>query len=60
MTVKIWDLKDPSNGKLVREFKVHEGHIFDVKFDVRRIIRCVVVNERNFSEADILTSKHVA
>ena len=46
MTVKVWDLSDPTNGKLVREFKVHEGHIFDVKFDVRRIIRSVSLSFR--------------
>lgn len=29
-------------GKLIREFKnSHSSHIFDVKFDTRRIVRCV-------------------
>ena len=38
-TVKVWDLK---TGKMVREFRNgHVGHIFDVKFDVARIVRCV-------------------
>jgi F-box and WD-40 domain protein 1/11 len=36
-TVKVWDL---NTGRLVREFKnTHVSHIFDVKFDVRRIVR---------------------
>lgn len=36
-SVKVWDL---ATGKVVREFKQgHESHIFDVKFDVRRIVR---------------------
>jgi F-box and WD-40 domain protein 1/11 len=36
-TVKVWDLKE---GVLVREFKgEHASHIFDVRFDVRRIVR---------------------
>jgi len=35
-TVKLWDL---NTGKMVREFKnSHISHIFDVKFDVRRIV----------------------
>jgi len=35
-TVKVWDLR---TGKMVREFKkCHTSHIFDVKFDVRRIV----------------------
>lgn len=35
-TVKVWDLR---SGKLVREFKrIHTSHIFDVKFDVSRIV----------------------
>ncbi|KAF8902624.1 WD40-repeat-containing domain protein [Gymnopilus junonius] len=35
-SVKLWDL--PS-GKLVREFKgIHTSHIFDVKFDIARIV----------------------
>jgi F-box and WD-40 domain protein 1/11 len=36
-TVKVWDLH---TGKMVREFKnSHFSHIFDVKFDARRIVR---------------------
>ncbi|KAG6810389.1 hypothetical protein H0H92_012072 [Tricholoma furcatifolium] len=36
-TVKVWDL---SSGRMVREFKnTHTSHIFDVKFDVSRIVR---------------------
>ena len=49
-TVKVWDLRDPSGvpsgtggvsgtGRLLREFRSHDSHIFDVKFDVRRIVR---------------------
>ncbi|KAI0795773.1 WD40-repeat-containing domain protein [Abortiporus biennis] len=35
-TVKIWDLK---TGKMLREFKAcHVSHIFDVKFDGRRVM----------------------
>ncbi|TFK31228.1 hypothetical protein BDQ12DRAFT_694405 [Crucibulum laeve] len=35
-TVKVWDL---GSGKMVREFKgTHTSHIFDVKFDVARIV----------------------
>ncbi|KDR77316.1 hypothetical protein GALMADRAFT_246672 [Galerina marginata CBS 339.88] len=35
-SVKLWDL---GSGKLVREFKeTHTSHIFDVKFDVARIV----------------------
>ncbi|KAI5121589.1 hypothetical protein M0805_009460 [Coniferiporia weirii] len=34
-TVKVWDLP---TGRVVREFRMHESHIFDVKFDVRRIV----------------------
>ncbi|KAF8955055.1 WD40-repeat-containing domain protein [Flammula alnicola] len=35
-TVKLWDL---GSGKLVREFKgTHTSHIFDVKFDIARIV----------------------
>ncbi|KAF9011845.1 WD40-repeat-containing domain protein [Cyathus striatus] len=35
-TVKVWDL---ASGRMVREFKgQHTGHIFDVKFDVSRIV----------------------
>ncbi|KAH9474789.1 F-box/WD repeat-containing protein pof11 [Psilocybe cubensis] len=35
-TVKLWDL---GSGKLIREFKGnHTSHIFDVKFDVSRIV----------------------
>jgi WD40 repeat protein len=38
-SIKVWDL---GTGKIVREFKHgHTSHIFDVKFDVRRIVRCV-------------------
>lgn len=38
-TVKVWDLH---TGKLVREFRgCHVSHIFDVKFDHCRIVRCV-------------------
>jgi F-box and WD-40 domain protein 1/11 len=34
--VKVWDLR---TGRLVREFKQHHlGYIFDVKFDVHRIV----------------------
>lgn len=43
MTIKVWDLV---KGKLVRDFRdVHKSHIFDVKFDVSRIIRCVRVGQ---------------
>jgi len=39
-TVKVWDLR---TGKMVREFRnSHVSHIFDVKFDVARIVRYVV------------------
>ncbi|EIM87287.1 WD40 repeat-like protein [Stereum hirsutum FP-91666 SS1] len=35
-TVKLWDMR---TGKMVREFKhQHSSHIFDVKFDMRRIV----------------------
>ncbi|KAF8647327.1 hypothetical protein AX16_006789 [Volvariella volvacea WC 439] len=35
-TIKLWDL---ATGKMVREFKnIHTSHIFDVKFDVARIV----------------------
>lgn len=35
-TVKLWDL---GSGKMVREFKnIHTSHIFDVRFDVGRIV----------------------
>ncbi|THH14827.1 hypothetical protein EW146_g5558 [Bondarzewia mesenterica] len=35
-TVKVWDLR---TGRMVRQFKHnHISHIFDVKFDVRRIV----------------------
>ncbi|KAG6857516.1 hypothetical protein H0H87_002141 [Tephrocybe sp. NHM501043] len=35
-TVKLWDF---ATGKLIREFKgTHSSHIFDVKFDVSRIV----------------------
>ncbi|EAU84060.2 nuclear distribution protein nudF [Coprinopsis cinerea okayama7 len=35
-TVKVWDLW---TGKLIREFKrIHASHIFDVKFDIARIV----------------------
>ena len=38
-TVKVWDLH---TGRMVREFRgCHTSHIFDVKFDHRRIVRCV-------------------
>ena len=38
-TVKVWDLH---SGKMVREFRgCHVSHIFDVKFDHCRIVRCV-------------------
>jgi F-box and WD-40 domain protein 1/11 len=38
-TVKVWDLE---SGALVREFRgEHASHIFDVRFDVRRIVRSV-------------------
>ena len=38
-TVKVWDLR---TGKMVREFRgCHASHIFDVKFDHCRIVRCV-------------------
>jgi len=37
--VKVWDLR---TGRTVQQFKHHHlGHIFDVKFDVHRIVRCV-------------------
>jgi F-box and WD-40 domain protein 1/11 len=40
-TVKVWNIY---TGKLVQEFKnIHTSHIFDVKFDVSRIVRCVCV-----------------
>lgn len=39
-SVKVWDL---NTGRLVTEFKnSHVSHIFDVKFDVRRIVRLVI------------------
>ena len=39
--VKVWDLR---TGRLVQEFKQHHlGYIFDVKFDVHRIVRCVTL-----------------
>jgi F-box and WD-40 domain protein 1/11 len=38
-TVKVWDLR---TGKIVREFRnSHVSHIFDVKFDATKIVRCV-------------------
>lgn len=40
-SIKVWDL---ATGRLIREFRgneVHTSHIFDVKFDVSRIVRCV-------------------
>jgi F-box and WD-40 domain protein 1/11 len=38
-TVKVWDLR---TGKMVREFRNgHVSHIFDVKFDIARIVRYV-------------------
>jgi F-box and WD-40 domain protein 1/11 len=38
-TLKVWDLR---TGRMVREFKnSHVSHIFDVKFDVKRIVRYV-------------------
>ncbi|KAL5520636.1 hypothetical protein ACEPAF_2637 [Sanghuangporus sanghuang] len=42
-TVKVWDLRDlgassGGGGRFVREFRSHDSHIFDVKFDVRRIV----------------------
>jgi F-box and WD-40 domain protein 1/11 len=37
--VKVWDLR---TGRTVQQFKHHHlGHIFDVKFDIHRIVRCV-------------------
>jgi F-box and WD-40 domain protein 1/11 len=37
--VKVWDLR---TGRKVQQFKHnHLGHIFDVKFDIHRIVRCV-------------------
>ena len=40
-TVKVWDLH---SGKMVREFRgCHISHIFDVKFDHCRIVRCVLL-----------------
>jgi F-box and WD-40 domain protein 1/11 len=34
--VKVWDL---TTGKVVREFRGgHTSHVFDVKFDVRRVV----------------------
>ena len=40
-TVKVWDLR---TGKMVREFRgCHASHIFDVKFDHCRIVRCVAL-----------------
>lgn len=39
-TIKVWDVK---TGKMVREFKgLHLSHIFDIKFDCSRIVRCVL------------------
>ena len=41
-TVKVWDLR---SGKMMREFRgSHVSHIFDVKFDVARIVRYAVVH----------------
>ena len=40
-SIKVWDL---ATGRMIREFsgkEVHTSHIFDVKFDVSRIVRCV-------------------
>jgi F-box and WD-40 domain protein 1/11 len=38
-TIKVWDVH---TGKLLRDFKgEHASHIFDVRFDARRIVRCV-------------------
>lgn len=43
-SVKLWDIK---TGKLVREFRnMHTSHIFDVKFDVARIVRCVAAESK--------------
>lgn len=40
-TVKVWELR---TGKMLREFgNSHISQIFDVKFDVARIVRCVFV-----------------
>ena len=37
--VKVWDLR---TGRTVQQFKHHHlGHIFDVKFDINRVVRCV-------------------
>lgn len=39
-SIKVWDL---NTGKLITEFKnSHSSHIFDVKFDARRIVRSVI------------------
>lgn len=40
----VWLCQDGGNGwKLVREFKnLHDSHIFDVKFDATKIVRCVL------------------
>ena len=39
-SVKVWDL---NTGRLITEFKnSHVSHIFDVKFDARRIVRSVI------------------
>ena len=41
-TVKVWDWR---TGKMVREFRgQYDSHIFDVKFDCSRIVRCVFVH----------------
>jgi len=41
--VKVWDLR---TGRTVQQFKLHHlGHIFDVKFDVHRIVRWVCCHD---------------
>lgn len=38
-SVRVWDL---GTGRVVRVIRnCHTSHIFDVKFDARRIVRCV-------------------
>ena len=45
-SVKVWDL---DSGKMVREFKgCHSSHIFDVRFDSRRIVRSVFSPSLNY------------
>lgn len=61
-SIMVWNLKDPKDVTLIKEFAFHKGPIFDVKFDERRIIRQVKVayNVEHAINVDVVLTNYSA